>query len=989
MSQLSANIQGNVERRWILLLGAIVFVATSGGIAVSSSPGAAPVQTRTISFNRDVRPILSESCFRCHGNDAADIKGKLRLNDEKDATRDRGGYRAITPGNPSRSMILSRITTDVAEMKMPPPHAGMKPLTDAQIDILAAWIQQGAKYEPHWSFVAPKKPPFPTVKQKDWIKNGVDLFVLSGLEKAGLKPEAEADRATLLRRLSLTLTGLQPTPDEIARFVNSKDPKAYEKEVDRLLASPRYGEHQARAWLDAVRYGDTHGLHLDNERAIHPYRDWVVRAFNEDLPYDQFTTWQLAGDLLPNPTIDQRIATGYIRMNPTTNEGGAIEEEFLAKNTFDRVDTFSTIFLGLTVGCARCHDHKYDPLSQRDYFSLYAYFNSTTDRPLDGNLLTPEPVMRARSKAQQAIAEKYESIMAGARTSLDDAQVTAWAESRKIYVPTIGAWEVSGPFSAANFDLAHDTEFGPEPGGVADPNQWRPLAINRGQVVGIVGKENSAGYARTTLTSDGDRDLELRFGSDDGIRVWLNGELVHNNKVARGATAPTDTVRVKLRAGANELIVKVSNGGGPDGLVYDVGDAVSEAAGRLLALRATDPKKSSADLRELYLNSGPETEATKAFRTARADLAQLDSTIPLTLVAEELPKPRQAYILRRGEYNLPTQPAYRRVPTVLGTTPKDSPQNRLGLAKWLTAPSHPLFARVTVNRWWQAYFGHGLVKTAEDFGLQGEWPSNPDLLDYLAVRFAEVGYSQKALHRILVTSAAFRQQSVVSKAKLDRDPENRLVSRGPRYRLEAEVLRDAALHASGLLKEELGGKGFKPYQPEGLWEALGFLESNTARYVQDIDDSIYRRSLYMFWKRTSPHPIMLTFDAPMRESCVVRRGRTNTPLQALITLNETAFVESARVLAERVMSEAKTDDARLDRLYTLTLGRQARPQERILLKQSLQRYRQRYQDDRESARQLVTVGFAVRDSSLDVVDHAAWTMIASTLLNTDEFLSLQ
>lgn len=944
---------------------------------------------KTISFNRDVRPILSESCFKCHGFDKKEAKGNLRLNEEKDATRDRGGYRAITPYDAAKSMIMARVTTPVEEMKMPPPHSGMKPLTAAQIETLKLWIQQGAKYEPHWSFLAPKKPAFPPVKNKNWAKTGVDVFVLSRLEAVGMAPEAEADRATLLRRASLALTGLQPSPQDLERFLASKDPKAYEKEVDRLLDSPRYSEHQARGWLDAVRYGDTHGLHLDNERSIYPYRDWVVRAFNEDLPFDQFTVWQLAGDLLPKPTIEQKIATGYVRMNPTTAEGGAIEEEFLAKNTFDRVDTFSTVFLGMTVACSRCHDHKYDPISQKDYYSLFAYFNSTADAPLDGNLFTPAPVIRARSKSQQAIAERYEAAMANAKTSLPIDQVVAWAETKKSYMPVVGAWEVSGPYGAANFDLVHGTDFGPEPGGAEDTAKWRPIDIKKGQFIVIAGKENSAGYARTTLTSDGKREVDLRFGSDDGIRVWLNGKLVHDNKVLRGVTQPVDVVRVTLEAGANQLLVKISNSGGGDGLVYDLGDAVSEAAGRLLAQRAKDPANADSQLRDLFLANGPETTATTAFRRAKADLEKLDSTVPFTLVAEELPKPRQAYVLRRGEYNLATDKVERRVPTVLGSIPKGAPNNRLGLAKWLARPDHPLFARVAVNRMWQAFFGHGIVKTAEDFGAQGEWPSNPELLDYLAVRFAELGWSQKAMHRMIVTSAAFRQRSVVTAAKREKDPENRLVSRGPRFRLEAEVLRDSALHASGLLNETMGGRGFKPYQPEGLWEALGFLESNTARYVPDLDDSIYRRSLYLFWKRTSPHPIMLTFDAPMRESCVVRRGRTNTPLQALITLNETAFVESARVLAERVMLEAKSDADRLKLAYELTLARAPKQAERQVLTQSLSRYRARYKKDPAAARELVTVGLAARNTSLDLTDHASWTMICSTLMNTDEFMSLQ
>lgn len=927
---------------------------------------------RVVSFNRDVRPILSEHCFKCHGPSAKEGKGGLRLDDEANATKDRGGYSVVKPGDSSASKLLDRVTAP-DDMSMPPADSGMDRLSADQIATLKLWIDQGAKYERLWSLIPPKMPPMPKVADKDWAKNPIDLFVLHELEAKGLKPEPEAEKATLLRRASLTLTGLQPTPEELEAFLKDTSKNSYERAVDKLLASPRYGEHEARYWLDAVRYGDTHGLHLDNEREIYPYRDWVVRAFNQDLSYDKFATWQLAGDLLPHPTTDQLVATGYVRMNPTTNEGGAIAEEFQAKNTFDRVDTTSTVFLGLTVACARCHSHKYDPISQQDYYRLFAFFNSTADEPLDGNLLLPGPAAKAPTPEEE---QKLTEMRAGLDKLVKKvalATAKKWVTDRDVSLPAVSAWQVTPQIETESFDKAFDTE--------SDPTGWAPIDVQLDKDNAFFTKSNAYAYLKTTLRSDKDQDVGVHFSSDDGIKVWLNGKLVLSNKVLRGLGQSIDNLRIHLSSGDNSLLVKVVNATGPGGVRFGLGDERDK--------RIQDVAKSGDpdQMRALYLEYGPDSAESLSYRKQSQDYSMFLATIPETLIAKELPMPRPAFVLRRGEYSLPTDKVEREIPKSLGVLPKGAPVNRLGLAEWLTSSDNPLFSRVFVNRIWQQHFGTGLVKTAEDFGNQGDWPSHPELLDYLAVKFRTDGYSIKRLNRLIVTSAAFRQQAIVSKEKLAVDPENRLVSRGPRFRLDAEVLRDQALFASGLLVEKRGGHGFKPYQPAGLWEEVAFQESSTAKYTQDTTKEIYRRSLYLFWKRTSPHPVMLTFDAPMRESCVVRRARTNTPLQALVTLNEPAFLEASRNFAERLLTAKTTDEQRIQTAFKLALGRQPAAPETVQLLASLKRYREHYANDPEGAKELTQVGMAPPDLQHSPSDLAAWTLVCSTLFNLDEFLT--
>jgi Protein of unknown function (DUF1553)/Protein of unknown function (DUF1549)/Planctomycete cytochrome C len=968
-----------------MLRSPLIFFATTGILAIAVAlPTQSPVALskvkktkQTIDFNRDVRPILSEHCFKCHGPDAKEAKGDLRLSDAKSATKDRDGYRVISPGHADDSIILGRVTTSNADVQMPPPAAGVARLTKEQVAVLKQWISEGAEFKKHWAFITPEAPAIPVTKNKLWARNSIDSFVLAALEKKGLEPEAGADKGILLRRVYLTLTGLSPTTEELNQFLSDSAPNAYEKAVDSVLASERYGEHQARFWLDAVRYADTHGLHLDNERAIYPYRDWVVRAFNRDLPFNDFALQQLAGDLLPDPEVETKLATGYIRMNPTTNEGGAIEEEFLVKNTFDRVDTTSTVFLGLTATCAKCHDHKYDPISQKDYYQMFAFFNSTEDVPLDGNLLAPEPSIKAYDKKMLSEKVRQEVRLASLLEKLPIEKAREWFRSAIVSSSGFGAWQVSEATSSKDFEeaFANDTP----------PKTWQPRAIEQGKIVSIVKKENAYAYAKTTIAASQANEAILRLGSDDGVKVWLNGKLVHSNKALRGAEQETDEVKLSLVAGTNDLLIKIANNGGGDGLRVLMGNERDTTIAQTKAL--LDKPGQEYAIKQAYFMVGSDDAFAKEYRKTKEAFTKFEASIPISLVAKELKTPRKAYILRRGEYDLRDKEVKRAVPAALGSIPKNAPANRLGFAMWLTDKRNPLFARVFVNRVWQQHFGTGIVKTSEDFGNQGEWPSHPELLDYLAVKFSSEGYSLKKLHKLILMSSAFRQSAKITKAKLLKDPENRLVSRGPRFRLDAEVLRDQVLSVSGLLYNREGGHGFKPYQPAGLWEEVAFPISTTGKYAQDMTQEIYRRSLYLFWKRTSPHPAMLAFDAPMREACVVRRPRTNTPLQSLVTMNEPAFVEASRVFAEKIVKTKIGDENRLRYAFRKALSREPRANELQIMLAASKRYYTRFKSSLSEANELIKVGMKPVDPQLNPAEVATWTLVANTIFNLDEFLT--
>lgn len=931
---------------------------------------------REVYFGRDVVPILSR-CFKCHGFDVAKAAGGLRLDTFAEATKNK----AIVPGSPAKSLLIQRASSKDPDLHMPPKDSGVKSFTASELETLRTWIKAGAKYEKHWAYVPPKMPALPKVSNPLWAKNLLDTFVLAKLDEAKLKPEPEADRDTLALRASLTLTGLQPTPAQLNAFRTDTKPGAYERYVDRLLASKAYGEHEARYWLDAVRYGDTHGLQLDNERGVYPYRDWVVRAHNEDLPFTKFVEWQLAGDLLPKPTTEQLIATGYVRMNITSGEGGAIPEEFLARNTFDRVDTTSTVFMGLTVGCAKCHDHKYDPIKQKEYYGLYAFFDNTKDEPLDGNIALPPPFIRAATPKDQKHLAQLDHRLASMLEAVDSPDAKAHFTSQNLAIPTTRGWELSEVYTAKSFDEAFDRVEPAETG----KGQWKPFNLEIGKsYFGIIGKDAASIYLSGTVNFAKAQSFTFGVSSDDAVKVWLNGKLIHTNKVSRGVETAIDKVTGYFEAGDNQFLMKVTNGAGPDGLNLRLFDANAKRIDDALKAYAKDPNHKA--LAAAFLELGPDSPASKEYRKTLKERNDYEATIPMTLVAEEMSPARKTYLFKRGLYDQKGEQVTRHLPAALGALPKDAPKNRLGLAQWLTSPANPLLARVYVNRVWQQHFGTAIVATPEDFGSQGEWPKNQPLLDALAVTFAQQGWSMKKLHRLIVTSAAFRQSSRISKTKLAVDPENRLLSRGPRFRLDAEVIRDKALAAGGLLVDLQGGRGFKPYQPDGIWETASDPASGTSVYRRDQGQTIYRRSLYLFWKRTAPPPAMITFDAPLRDTCVVRRSSTNTPLQALTIQNEPAFLEASRTMAQRLLGTKTNDDDKLKLAYSIAMARQPKPAELVVLKSALDKYRQKYAADPEAAQKLLAVGDAPR-AQLTPSEHAAWMLICSTLMNTDEFVS--
>ena len=821
----------NVSRRYLSVL---VLCLSLGGLYacqgsdVAGQPAQGQVEQVSqtsepvgeVDFARQILPILSDKCFACHGPDTK-RKDLVRLDSYEAATKELAGYKAIDPDNLDDSELVFRIHDE--DDPMPPKES--KPLSDEERALLTRWVKQGGGYAKHWAFVPPKK----QLPAKYVGSDAIDYAVGLQLKQAGIDFAQEADKATLARRVSLLLTGLPPELEKLDAFLKDSKPGAYERFVEELFNSPRYGEHQARFWLDAVRYGDTHGLHLDNRRGIHPYRDWVVRAFNSNLPLDDFITWQLAGDLLENPTLEQLVATGYVRMNPTTAEGGVIPAEFQAKNNFDRVENLGTVMMGMTLECARCHTHKYDPITHTEYYELFAFFNNTAESPLDGNKFDYKPVIKV------------------------PADQVAW-------------------------------------------DQWHGLEV-----------EASLLLAKVEQTPNGDGKA--------------SGDLVERVKV------------------------------------------LSESKDE----RHAAHKKAAQDLYKRM------TEAQKSFTT--------------TLVAKELPKPRETKLLDRGEYNLPTgDPLSPSTLDVLGELPEGAAVNRLGLAQWLTAREHPLTSRVLVNRIWQRVFGYGLVRTPEDFGLQGEQPTHPELLDYLAVELQDSGWNLQHMLKLMVTSKTFKQRSAHRKEV--EDPENRLFARGPGHRLDAEEIRDVALWASGMLRDEMGGQGIKPYQPPNMWKQLAHPASNTKQYKQDTGDKLYRRSLYVYWKRTSPHPMMTLFDAPSREVSCVRRSRTNTSLQSLGLLNETQRVELARVLAQRLIQHEKEDKDRLDRLFLLLASRQPSKVEREACMGLLEQMKQRYADSNEDAQSLLSIGEASRDTSLNAAEHAAWTKVCATVLASDVAIRL-
>lgn len=882
----------------------------------------------------------------------------------------------------------------------------------ALVAACAAWCGFAAdEGRRHWSFVPPVRPPLPTVRDQGWGRNAVDRFILARLEREGLQPSPRADRRTLIRRVTFDLTGLPPTIAEIDAFLADKSSEAYEKVVRRLLVSPHYGERMALRWLDLARYADTNGYSIDGGRHMWAWRDWVIAAYNRNMPFDRFTVEQLAGDLLPGATTSQRIASGFNRNHMNTHEGGTIEEEYRVAYVVDRVKTTAQTWMGLTLGCAQCHDHKYDPISQREYYRFFAYFNTITDRGNDGDGgVNSVPYMPVFSPAQESelaeLSEQRERLrekLLAPDQKLDAAQ-DAWAVAERNAdraPPNLGPWHLLGPFAAESGDEAFKTDYGPESEIDLEASyldgtlRWlkRP-DLEDGKSHELVG-EKSAWYLHRKLTAKRADAIELSLGSDDSIKVWFNGRPVLDSNAKRGVAPDQERITIDMKAGRNELLVKIVNYGGPGGFYFKLVRAgppveIVELLARDSASWDDEQRRAA---RAYYRSIAPQLERLRAKIAKREERIAAITAMPRTtvMVMQEMAKPRDTFVLDRGRYDLPGEKVTVGTPSCLPPMPKAAPPSRLGLARWLVDPSHPLTARVAVNGYWQMLFGAGLVRTSEDFGSQGELPSHPKLLDWLAVEFAEGGWDIKVMMRLLVTSATYCQSSSSGPDLVKLDPRNRLLARGPRVRLQAELVRDNALAVSGLLVTRIGGPSVRPYQPAGLWKEMshyGKTPATEQMYVTDSGEKLYRRSLYTIWKRTVPPPSMVVFDAPNRELCTVRRDRTNTPLQALVLMNETGFVEAARALAERMMKEGgRAPEERLSFGFLLVTARQPDDEERGILLNAFERECLVYRDDPKAALELLSVGESKRDETLDPAEHAAWTFVANLLLNLSETIT--
>jgi len=1166
-----------------LRAGAIFFI----GLVIGS------VDAAPVAFNRDIRPILSENCLTCHGPDKNKRKAGLRLDQEEVAkSKLESGHVAIVPGKPEESRMIYALTTTDADDQMPPAKTGKK-LSREQIDLIQRWIAEGAPFEKHWAYIPPVRPEPPAVKQTDWAHNEIDRFILARLEKEGLKPSPPAEKHALLRRVTVDLTGLPPTIDEVDAFLADTSADAYEKVVDRLLASQAYGERMAQQWLDLARYADSDGYHADVPRSMWQYRDYVINSFNKNKPFDQFTVEQLAGDMLPNATLEQKVATAFNRNGMSSTEGGADPDEYMAKYVTDRVNTTATVWLGTSINCTECHDHKYDPFTQREYYQLFDFFNRLPEKGLDSD--PAPPFVKAPSDQQQSELAQIKSDRAVAKTKRDellntrdeklDAAGAAWAAAlrqkmakgwtalppvstksangatlgiqaddsiaalganpeKDIHEVTfrtsrskisalqleallgpgqtgasrgngnfvltgfeaeieplsasdpalrpvkLGAWKSLGPFPAASGKEAFDKKFIDEEkldlnASYADGKiKWTEHADWKDGEAHMLPGSVVATYLTRTIIADAARPLVISLGSDDGLQVWINGKKVLSREVSRGVAPDQDRAFLSLQPGENQLLLKINDGGGDHGFyfaavnsarmpvrfvqaaadyqqkdfpasaaldenaetgwaidgykedmrkprtaVFIPSDPFGFADGTLVRVKlkfeskfaqhvigrwrlsgrednvqdfsalpensrtallgAESPEKVAAlrdDYREEHL-PGLKENSQKIASLEKAE-ADLDKRIPTIRVMEDMPKPdRVTKILVRGDYRNKGDVVSADVPKTLPPLPADAPRNRLSFAKWLVDPRHPLVGRVTVNRFWSLYFGTGLVKTGNEFGSQGEPPSHPELLDWLAREFIDTGWNIKAMHKRIVLSATYQQSSKATPELIAKDSQNRLLARGPRFRMAAETIRDNALSYSGLLDRarKPGGPSVRPYQPPGLWETMMF---GGNKYEVGKGDELWRRSIYTLWKRTVPYPMFKTFDAPDRAICTEQRGMTCTPLQAFVTLNEQSFVEAARVFAQRILQQGGAETpAQLRFAVKTVLSRDPSDKELETLSKILGEMRTEYTLDPKAAEQLVAVGEAKRPENLDTVQLAAWTTVANVLLNLDETMT--
>lgn len=1075
-----------MKRSFVLSL-AIPSLAALSGILASPAP-AAPKTTPAksavkgaatkLAFNRDIRPILAENCFACHGPDPGSRKARLRLDTEAGFFEDRGEGPTVVKGKPLNSPLFKRIVSKDETEIMPPPdsHKSLKP---EQIELVRQWIEQGAPWQPHWSLLKPERAALPTVKNTKWVKNPIDNFILARLEAAGLQPAPEADRYTLARRVALDLTGLPPSSEDVRAFAADKSPDAYEKLVDRLIASPQYGEHRGRYWLDAARYADTHGLHFDNYREMWPYRDWVIKAINKNQPFDQFTVEQIAGDLLPNPTQDQLIATGFQRCNMTTNEGGTIEAENLANYANDRVTTTGWVYLGLTTNCAACHDHKFDPITAKDFYSLAAFYRNTTQTGLDGNVKDgrgpvmtvitdekdlarskelPELIQQAKSSANErkkAATADYDKWIAGAKAGdfkvpSDQLQVnvafnegtgeevggftTADAKPAKFKATGTVEWKADGKLGAApviktgtTFDLGNAGDF--EKDQSFSYGAW--VKAPGGQSAGIIARMDEENSFRGWDLWEQDKNFAAHFISkwpENAMKIatadsplkpgqWQHVFVTYNgNGKASGAKIYVDGVEAKIKVEADKLegtmrtTVPLRVGQRSKGSIFDGGQvqdvrvynrkldaaevkalADNMALQALIALpddKRTAPQKQTLFNYYLATQDEPFRQANKLAADLEAEKTTIQGKYPITHIQMEKPNSvPMANILFRGQYDQPREKVEADIPAAIGALPPGAPKNRLGLAQWLVSNDNPLTARVTVNRFWQEIFGTGIVRTSEDLGIMGEAPTHPELLDWMAVEFRESGWDMKRLFKMMVMSNAYRQSALTTPLKREKDRDNRLLSRGPRFRMDAEMVRDYAVAASGEMSLKMGGRSVKPYNPDGLWDVVGMAGSDTRKYVRDKGEGLYRRSVYTFWKRMSPPANLEIFNAPNREESCVRRERTNTPLQALVSMNDPQFVEAARNLAQKALAAGDNDDKTLDFVAERLLCRPLKAEERKILKTGLQVMSAEYEAKPDDAKAFINVGESKPDPSIPAPKLATWTMLSSQIMNLDEVLN--
>ncbi len=1037
--------------------------------AVDAPNVATPHSPTHVDFSSEIRPVLAVHCFSCHGPDEHSRAADLRLDIRENAI----DSSAIFPHDPAKSKLVERILSDDKDHLMPPPSS-KKPLSEKQKELLRTWIEQGAEYSNHWAFIAPVKSAVPELQEPGWASNPIDHYVGKKLERERLKPSKKADRATLLRRVSLDLTGLPPTVTQLQQFLNDSSQEAYERAVDRLLGSSQYAEKMALEWLDLARYADTNGYNNDEDRTMWPWREWVINAFDRNMPFDQFTIEQLAGDLLPNPTQDQLIATGFLRNQGHNTEGGIIQEEYRVEYVADRVHTVSTVFLGLSMQCARCHDHKFDPISQAEYYQFYSFFNSLDEKQAGySKFVGAEPFIRVATTDQTTKTKALEEQIAVLQSQLKQREDQVDANVAKLVAETSESDLKSRFAQAALYRFPLDKS--------EDPTILESVSNSKlGSTSGTIGWQAGKNQHAIDLVEDSRIELGeiAKFDSDRrfSFSVWVKPKgnegmailskmdesqnfrgydlLIAAGKIEMHLVHqwPDNAIKVstKQAISADEwhhivatydgsktaagIKIYVDSKPEPCDVVQDsLRDSIETQQPFRLGLRQRSlPYRGLIDELQIFgsvlgednvkqlaafelvtsfadwvhIRIDQRTEAQRKqiqqyylhridteysalqqqISGVKREQTAVEESYPAVMVLREMNPPRETFVLKRGQYDQPTDKVVSKVPAIMLKPENEPPTDRLMLARWLVSNSNPLTARVTVNRWWQNYFGTGIVKTVEDFGLTGDAPSNSELLDFLARSFIESGWNVKAIQKLIVMSSTYQQESRILPEMLDRDPENRFLSRGPRYRLPAETIRDNALMISGLLQSRIGGPSVKPYQPSGLWEDVSV--ERRSKYVTDVGEGLYRRSLYTFWKRTCPPPSMMSFDAPNREVCLARRARTNTPLQSLVLLNDPTYIECARLLAQSMIREGGPSvNDRMDSGMIRSVSRRATEAELIILNQVLESAKQRFANNPSHAQVFNTIGATPPDSAIDPIELASWTIVANTLLNLDETIS--